>query len=1366
MYRFISRKHLVLICFSGLFITASYSQSIGDYQSTGTGSWNVNATWQKCVTAGTWAGATNVFPPIAGATGTITILPGHVITIGINVVNTASIIISGTATLQTAATRTLTNSASGIITNNGTLINSSTLTTGIIINNGTIANNAVFTNNGTFNNNLTLNNATGATITQNGTAFTCASTGTINNFGTITISAAKTLTVTGMLSNSGTVNTTGTLTFTTTGYYKHNFSNLSAATGTIPTATWGAGTTCEILACGNSGSGPAGLTQNFRNFIWNNTAQPGDIYLLGSLQTIGTNFTMNSTNGYNLILKSSAAGSNLSVSGNLIFNNGKLIVNNILSGAAVNPVFSVGGNFSMLAGTLTVSNASGTGGGNGNGQFTVTGTSVITGGTINISTSTWIGPGGYGTFSGTGLITLSGGTINIASGATTATSGCGGTLNANGGLTITSGNLELTSSTVTSGGGNGILNIGGAFTHTGGTVSKSGPNSGTININGSISQAIESIGFSPGHIIPFNISQSGAGTTNIPALKTFVLNPGTTFTVNPNLGVADFTVNGTFKANTNSWLCDVGSVTNFSTNGIFINNVTTSISANSDTSSLIFEAASTFIVNADGGEIATAKWHAASTLQVNGIITATSIGNSGQSFGQILWDCASQTASTELGATGFGTQGSYTISNTGSGTLRFPDIDFSIGTVSTASNFLIVQNASRLQISNGANLYATGSRIITVWGHVYITGSASVSVGSPTTGTGSFASGSDQSKDFTLLLKQNFIFDSSVPWISYIHRSFASFGDESYRLNLNFAGTTQSITMPAVASTLVNVAGDFVVNSGSDDEFHSNNIYRLEVGSTSTLTNSGFVRFHELQINPGGTFTLAADLTQYALLSPSGATDNPSTVVNGTSTAVFGTIDFGLFLLSDASGAGTFTLNNFGKIKTKNILGLTSSGTTGSVQVTGARTYSSAGHYLYNNTTTAQVTGNGLPATITNALEIQSLAPATGGVTLTQATSITSTSGRLILTAGRLITSTANLITIGSGSVVSPVGGAATRYVDGPIKKIGNTAFIFPTGDRSTISKWARLAITAPSVATDAFTAEYIFVNPHTAVGSVYGTGITDISHKEYWKVTRAAGTSTPSVTLYWELGTTVAAGSGIFSIASTDLRVAEHYSGQWNDHGSGSTTGTTALGTITTGVVPSFTTGTEMPFTLMAPNSVNPLPVELTSFTGVYTTSGNRLDWSTSSETNNDHFEIERSLNGNDFNYIASIEGQGNTTSKTDYSYIDSKPERVINYYRLKQVDQNGEFTYSNIIAIDNNAGGNEFLTVYPNPTSGEVVTISGSENISLITIYNILGEVVYNTGILADNKVTVTILSKGNYFVKAVTTDNNTITSRFTRY
>lgn len=96
------------------------------------------------------------------------------------------------------------------------------------------------------------------------------------------------------------------------------------------------------------------------------------------------------------------------------------------------------------------------------------------------------------------------------------------------------------------------------------------------------------------------------------------------------------------------------------------------------------------------------------------------------------------------------------------------------------------------------------------------------------------------------------------------------------------------------------------------------------------------------------------------------------------------------------------------------------------------------------------------------------------------------------------------------------------------------------------------------------------------------------------------------------------------------------------------------------------------------------PLPVELISFTGKKVENGVRLEWETASESNNDHFEIERSLDGENFKSIAKISGQGTTTQAHTYSFLDTAPWPMENYYRLKQVDFDGEATFSDIVAVD----------------------------------------------------------------------------------
>ncbi len=97
-------------------------------------------------------------------------------------------------------------------------------------------------------------------------------------------------------------------------------------------------------------------------------------------------------------------------------------------------------------------------------------------------------------------------------------------------------------------------------------------------------------------------------------------------------------------------------------------------------------------------------------------------------------------------------------------------------------------------------------------------------------------------------------------------------------------------------------------------------------------------------------------------------------------------------------------------------------------------------------------------------------------------------------------------------------------------------------------------------------------------------------------------------------------------------------------------------------------------------------VPVELASFSALITQSGISLDWSTASELNNFGFEIERSVDGNIFITIGFVEGKGNTSETNYYSFTDHSlfSEYQTVHYRLKQVDFDGTFSFSNVITVE----------------------------------------------------------------------------------
>ena len=153
--------------------------------------------------------------------------------------------------------------------------------------------------------------------------------------------------------------------------------------------------------------------------------------------------------------------------------------------------------------------------------------------------------------------------------------------------------------------------------------------------------------------------------------------------------------------------------------------------------------------------------------------------------------------------------------------------------------------------------------------------------------------------------------------------------------------------------------------------------------------------------------------------------------------------------------------------------------------------------------------------------------------------------------------------------------------------------------------------------------------------------------------------------------------------------------------------------------------------------NGLGPLPVELLSFTAERKADDVLLKWATASEINNSHFLVERSFDGSQFVPIGSIKGAGNTTEITNYQYLDKQARRGLNYYRLKQIDFDGAFEYSEVVSV-NLSNKEPSILLFPNPTINAV-------NIQLpevftdqpvtIRVFNVVGQQLLEVPIASAN-------------------------------
>jgi hypothetical protein len=143
--------------------------------------------------------------------------------------------------------------------------------------------------------------------------------------------------------------------------------------------------------------------------------------------------------------------------------------------------------------------------------------------------------------------------------------------------------------------------------------------------------------------------------------------------------------------------------------------------------------------------------------------------------------------------------------------------------------------------------------------------------------------------------------------------------------------------------------------------------------------------------------------------------------------------------------------------------------------------------------------------------------------------------------------------------------------------------------------------------------------------------------------------------------------------------------------------------------------------------SSYSVIPVELTSFTANVSGNDVTLNWTTATETNNSGFTIERSQAESEWQKIGFVPGFGTTTEPKSYSFTDKDVTTGIYKYRLKQIDFDGSFTYSNEIGVEVDFTPKEFVLYqnYPNPFNPNTV-ISYQipvANIVTLKIYDILG-------------------------------------------
>lgn len=586
----------------------------------------------------------------------------------------------------------------------------------------------------------------------------------------------------------------------------------------------------------------------------------------------------------------------------------------------------------------------------------------------------------------------------------------------------------------------------------------------------------------------------------------------------------------------------------------------------------------------------------------------------------------------------------------------------------------------------------------------------------------------------------------------------------------------------AASGIAVNVAGDFIMSGGTWNDYNcgANSSTGMAMtiggnvnitGGTINMNNNAGTTLHLVPITAsttwsqtGGSVTLGntwVDAGKTVAMTGAKLGDMAAgRTMNVSTGGILNTSNY------PVTGAGLFTLSTGATLGIGSANGITSSGASGNVQVTGTRSYNSGATYRYYEGLTPQATGNFSPTTTPTASTVANLIMdknnPTDQVNLTNTINVT---GIMTLTKGRLFTSTTTLIDpyirIKAGAAVSPVGGSVNSYVDGFMRKEGTTGFVFPTGNNG---RWRRIEIDVPSASTE-FEGRYIYT-PYTNIISMAAapTPILDhVSLIEHWILNKPGAAASTKVTLYWE----DAAASGIYKFDS--LAVGRFNGAAWENTSSGlsspgyttSVAGRTYTGSATgsgAGTIRSNTVSSFSPFTFSSIGvyPLNPLPIELVAINATVIREGVIVTWTTATETNNDYFTVERSADAEHFEFVANVDGAGNSSQTRNYSTVDTNPLKGISYYRLRQTDFDGRSTTSDIIAVNISESG--VISVLPNPAHAFINIIFSDASLTgntVIEIFDSKGNIISSqTNNAAHGKnmyrINLDSYSKGIYAVK----------------
>ncbi|MEO1053939.1 MAG: DUF2341 domain-containing protein [Bacteroidota bacterium] len=368
---------------------------------------------------------------------------------------------------------------------------------------------------------------------------------------------------------------------------------------------------------------------------------------------------------------------------------------------------------------------------------------------------------------------------------------------------------------------------------------------------------------------------------------------------------------------------------------------------------------------------------------------------------------------------------------------------------------------------------------------------------------------------------------------------------------------------------------------------------------------------------------------------------------------------------------------------------------------------------------------------------------------------MTLTSGVVGLQDGNLVIGNSGSISGGtSSSFVATTGnGCVTQNNIGAGGRTGG--ILFPIGTSST--SYTPVTIDNTTGVADDFcirVCQGFFQEGTCGTGTLVSSEVVD---KTWFIDESVVGGSDVSITFQWN-GSNELSG---FDRSSVNL--GHHNGVQWETLATTSAVGSDPY-TATAAGVSDFS-----PFS--AGSGASPLPIELLSFIAEEENGKVILTWETASEINNDFFTIERSADGALFEPIRNIDGAGDSNEVLSYEAVDNDPYGGVSFYRIKQTDFDGKFSYSHVEKVTVESDEVLSLSVYPSPNRGNDITVNvnglAGREIVEIQIIDLVGNLkaIYLTessrsGILSQ-QIKVSDLSAGIYLVK-ISTDLGSATEK----